>query len=71
MTIAESNQPVADNIERILSENGIKKNFVADKVGWTQAMLSDSINGRRLIKISEIPLLAEAMGFDPGALFAK
>lgn len=70
MTIKDCNEPVATNIDKIVDANGLRKNFVAEKVGWTPAMLSDSLNGRRLIRAFEIPLLAKAMGVDPGDLFA-
>lgn len=70
MTVAESNYPLLDNLERLISEKGLKKNFVAEKAGLTPINLSDMFGGRRLIKPCEIVALAKALGVDYDELFA-
>lgn len=45
MRISEYNAPIAENIERIINEKGLKKAFVAQKAGCTAQMLSDMISG--------------------------
>ena len=50
MRISEYNAPIAENIERIINEKGLKKAFVAQKAGCTAQMLSDMISGRKIIK---------------------
>ena len=54
MKISECNVPVAENIERIINEKGLKKAFVAQKAGCTAQMLSDMISGRKIIKACDI-----------------
>lgn len=49
MRISEYNAPIAENIERIINEKGLKKAFVAQKAGCTAQMLSDMISGRKII----------------------
>ena len=54
MRISEYNAPIAENIERIINEKGLKKAFVAQKAGCTAQMLSDMISGRKIIKACDI-----------------
>lgn len=69
MRISEYNAPIAENIERIINEKGLKKAFVAQKAGCTAQMLSDMISGRRIIKACDIVRLVGALGVDPNYLF--
>ena len=35
MTISECNSPVAENIQQIIRENGLKQTYIAEKAGYT------------------------------------
>lgn len=70
MRISEYNAPIAENIERIINEKGLKKAFVAQKAGCTAQMLSDMISGRKIIKACDIVRIAGALGVDPNYLLA-
>ena len=69
MRISEYNAPIAENIERIINEKGLKKAFVAQKAGCTAQMLSDMISGRKIIRACDIVRIAGALGVDPNYLF--
>lgn len=71
MKVKEANRPVAGNLEAILCRKGIKKVFLARQAGMTPQELSDIINGRRLVKACEIPVLARSLGVGVGDLFAQ
>lgn len=69
MTVSECNTPVAENIERIISEKGLKKTFVAQKAGYTAQMFNDMIKGRKIIKVSDIFRLCSVLGVDANYLY--
>lgn len=71
VNISECNSPVAGNIVRIIKEKGVKHVSVARKAGYESQMFSDMLNGRRLIKVSDIVQIAEALEVDVGCLFQK
>ena len=61
--------PVDYRISGILKEKGLKQLFVAEKIGYTAQELNDMLNGRRLIKICDIPKIANALEVDVNYLF--
>lgn len=71
MTRAELNSPVAENVRKLISERGLKQNFIAEKAGFAPSAFCACLNGRRLIMPCEIPLIANAIGVDPNLLFQK
>lgn len=60
--IAEYNEPAAKNIARIIKDKGLKQTYVAFKAGYTTQELSDMLNGRKLIKVCDIPRIAKVLG---------
>lgn len=58
MQIAEFNAPAAENISKIIKDKGLKQLYVAEKAGYTPQEFSDMLNGRKLIKVCDIPKLA-------------
>lgn len=68
MTIAECNSPVAENIARIIAEKGLKQVHVSKKAGYSAQSLSDMINGRKLIKVSDLVRIAAALDVDAKCL---
>lgn len=71
MLISESNASVPYNVNRILSQKGLKQLFVAKKAGLTGQQLTDMLNGRRLIKISDLIKLSDALDVSVGDLCAR
>lgn len=69
MSICNYNQPVASNVIRIIDCSGLKKKAVAEKAGYSEQMLSDMLNGRKIIKIVDVERLRKALGVDANALF--
>lgn len=69
MNIANFNFPVADNIERIIKEKGLKQCVVANKAGFKKQPFNDMLNGRRLIKVSDVKIIAKALGVTMNELY--
>lgn len=68
MTIAECNSPVAENIARIIAEKGLKQVHVSEKAGYNAQNLSNTIHGRKLIKVSDLVRIAAALEVDAKCL---
>lgn len=69
MDITTMNSIVPAAIERIINQRGIKKCVVAARANMTPQMFNDMLNGRRLIKASDIVMLAQALDVTPNELF--
>jgi hypothetical protein len=59
--IKEYNQSVADNVIRLISEKGLKQKGVAEKEGYTEQMLSDMLNSRKIVRIIDAVKLRGAL----------
>ena len=70
MKFSGYNFPVAENIQRIISEKGLKQVYVAEKAGYTAQMLSDMLSGRKIIKACDVHKICEVLGVDANSLFA-
>lgn len=71
MNATEAIASITDAIEEIIKQKGLKKSAVAKKIGLTPQQFSDMLNGRRIIKAWEIPLLAKALGVQPNDFFTS
>lgn len=69
ISINEANAPVAANLKRCIEEQGLKKKTVAAKAGLTQNELADIFGSRRILKVCEVPAVAEAVGVSVEKLF--
>lgn len=69
MNISTMNSTVPAAIERIINQRGMKKCVVAARANMTPQMFNDMLNGRRLIKASDIVMIAQALGVTPNELF--
>lgn len=69
MSINELNAPVASRIVQIMKDKGLKQNAVAKRAHFSKQQFSGMLNGRRLIKVSELPTLAKALDVTPNDLF--
>lgn len=69
MTISECNSPVAENIQQIIRENGLKQTYIAEKAGYTEQMLSNMLVGRKVIKACDVIRICMALGIDANTLY--
>ena len=70
MNAEKYNSIVPANIERLLKEKGLKQGAVAERAGYTDQQLCDMIKCRRIIKACDILAIADAIGVNPGELYA-
>lgn len=70
MQIAEYNAPAAENISRLIKGSGLKQAYVAEKAGYKAQELSDMLNGRKLIKVCDIPKFAYVLGVKTDDIYA-
>ncbi len=69
MNISEHNAPAAGNISRLIKERGLKKVYVARKAGYAPQELTDMLNGRKIIKVSDVLRLVCVLGVGVGELY--
>lgn len=69
MSIKSNNQPVAENITKIISDAGLKQWVIAERTGFDAQTFSDMLNGRRLIKMCDVMKIANALGVTPNDLY--
>ena len=69
MKIREDNVPVADNILYYISKNGLKQRAVARRAGYTTQAMNGMLNGRRVIRPTDIQRLAAVLKVTPNDLF--
>jgi DNA-binding Xre family transcriptional regulator len=62
---------VVENIKRILTENGFKKQAVARRAGFTAQQFSDILAERKVIKADYIVPLCDALHCTPNDLLIK
>lgn len=70
MNISNHNYPVATNICELIDKKGLKNKAVAEKAGYSEQMLSDMLNGRKIIRICDAIRLKNALGVSFNELFA-
>lgn len=56
-------------IERTIFDKGLKKNAVADKLGWTPQQFSDLLARRRIIRSDDVIPLCDALDISPNELY--
>lgn len=64
------NYPFDLGLLRIIKEKGLKQVYVAEKAGFKAQELNDMLNGRRLIKLCDIPQLAKVLGVTSDDIYA-
>lgn len=69
MTIAECNAPIPEHVVSIIRKRGLKKIAVAKKAGCTYQEFSYMLNGRKIIKPSDILAISDALGVNVNDLF--
>lgn len=61
MNIAESNKPATENINRIICKKGLKQKHIAMKAGYTPVAFNSMLKDRKIIRISDLIVIAKAM----------
>lgn len=65
------NSIVAPNVKRIIERKCLKQSAVALKAGYTPNQFCSMMNGRKLIKDTDIMNIAIALDVDANELFRK
>lgn len=58
-----------EKIKYLIKKSGKKNKVIAESIGLSDKQFSDLLNGRRIIKESDIPSLCIALETDPNTLF--
>lgn len=61
---------VAVGIRKQLAEKGLRQKTVASRAGFTEQQFSDMLNGRKIIKASDLFRIADALGIGVADLLA-
>lgn len=65
------NSIVAPNVKRIIREKGLKQNMIARKTGYSDHQFSSMMNGRKIMKDTDILNIATALCVDVNELFKE
>lgn len=60
---------IATNTKRIIADRGLKQRSVAAKAGFSEKQFSALMNGRRIIKDTDVMAIAIALDATPNDLF--
>lgn len=71
MGIEDYNTVAPENISRIIDQKGLKQLYVAKKAGFTAQQMTDMLNGRRLIKVSDLLKISDVLGVSVDDLCAR
>ena len=63
--------PVRAAIQQSRRDMGLSQEVVAERMGWTQDILSNVEAGRREISVTEFIVLSNQMGVDPAVMFRR
>ena len=72
LDITASNSVVAVRLKNVISEKGLKQAAIATKAGFTAQELNDMLNGRRIMRATDIASLINVVkefGVDANYLF--
>ena len=62
---------LVNNINRIIREKGLKQKYVAEKVGVSEAALSNYLAERSGIKADIVPKFCRALEVEPNDLYEQ
>ena len=62
---------IAENTKRIISDKGMKHKAIAAKIGMNEKQFSDLLNGRKIIRDTDIEALSVALNVTPNELFHR
>lgn len=69
MSIEKMNNPVSNNIKRILNEKGLKQIFLAEKLNETPVSISNMLQNKKIIKSDDIQKIAYILNVSIDELF--
>ena len=55
---------VVIGIQTIMAQKGLIQKYVAERAGLTEQQFSDMLNGRKIIRVEHLPLIARALDVD-------
>ena len=61
---------IAENVKKILQQQGTKQNFLAEKAGYKIGTFSNMMNGRKTITPFDIIKLCDVLNVTPNDLFS-
>lgn len=64
-----NSERMTENIKNLIMESGMKQKAVAERAGFTEQMMSDMLQGRKVIKAEFVPAICQALGVTPNRLF--
>lgn len=67
--IVNYNNPVASNIIKIVDRKGLKQKVVAENANMSPQAFCDVLNGRRILKVSEVNNIAKSLDVEVNDLF--
>lgn len=70
MNIAECNGVLPENIYAIIKQNGLKQCAIADKSGISRQEFNAMLKNRKIIKISDLISISNALNVPIGDLFS-
>lgn len=65
----EAKNSVAANIKNLAKKSGLKFYVIAERMGVDRRVFSDMINGRRVIRATDIVKFARALNVTPNDIF--
>lgn len=71
MNIYDFDQPVFQKVICIINEKGLKQKNVALKAGFSQQAFNAMLNGRKLIKVSDIEPITKSLNVSSNKLYQK
>ncbi|MDR1322432.1 MAG: helix-turn-helix domain-containing protein [Gracilibacteraceae bacterium] len=69
MPIPEFNAPVAERVQQIIHDKGMKQLAIAQKAGYSEGAFSAMLTGRRVIKAQDVERICRALDVTPNELF--
>lgn len=58
-----------ESLKSLIAESEMKQKAVAERAGFTEQMMSDMLQGRKVIKAEFVPAICQALGVTPNRLF--
>lgn len=71
MNAERYNDVLPNNINRLIKEKGLKQYAVAQRAGYSKQQFNAMLNGRRVIKVCDAMVIADALDVDVSELFKK
>lgn len=60
---------VNERLKKYIEHIGIKQRFIAEKTGFSENMVSQTLNGRRCISAEELEIYCNALNITPNDIY--